>query len=66
MTDQPPPRNAGKAAIVVVAIVVAVIVAVFIGLNASHYRSLQQQQNGQDAPDSAKRGPQDLGTENQQ
>lgn len=65
MTDQPPPRKAGKAAMIVVAIVAVLIVVVFVGLNVSHYKALQQQQHGQPAPDSAKRGPQDLGTENQ-
>ncbi|AOH85063.1 hypothetical protein AWL63_14970 [Sphingomonas panacis] len=66
MTDQPPPRKAGKAAMIVVAIVAVLIVVVFIGLNVSHYTSLKNQQQGQPAPDSAKHGPQDLGTENQQ
>ena len=66
MTDQPPPRKTGKAAMIVVAIIAALIVVVFVGLNVSHYTSLQKQQQGQSAPDSAKQGPQDLGTENQQ
>lgn len=64
MTEQPPPRTAGKAAIIVVAIIIAIIVAVFIGLNLSHYKSVQQP--GQPEPGAAKQGPQDLGTANQQ
>jgi hypothetical protein len=63
VTEQPPPRNAGKAAIIVVAIVIAIVIAVFIGLNISRYKSVQQP--GQPEPGSAKQGPQDLGTENQ-
>jgi len=66
VTDQPPPRKAGKAALVFVAILAAIGIVTFIGLNVSHYNALQKQQRGQPVPDSAKRGPQDLGTENQQ
>ena len=64
MTDQPPPRAAGKAAMIVVGIVIAIIVIVFIGLNVSHYTAVQHP--GKADRGSAKQGPQDLGTENQQ
>lgn len=66
MPNQPPPRNAGKAAIVIVAIVAAIIIMIMVGLNTSHFNVKEHEKRGEPAIDSAKKGPQDLGTENQQ
>lgn len=68
MPDTTPPRNAGKAAIVIVAIIAAVWAILFVGLNLSHYRAAQSEEKGQLPPDAdtqvAKpQGPHDLGTE---
>lgn len=68
MPDTKPPRNAGKAALVIVAIIAAVWGIVFFGLNLSHHNAAQSEEQGQlppdtNAQDAKPQGPHDLGTE---
>ncbi|MBS7544708.1 hypothetical protein [Ancylobacter oerskovii] len=59
----PPPRDAKKAAIIVLAIVAAMIVAIFVGFNLYHADTLQERQAGQVDPQDLPKGPRDLQTE---
>jgi cell division protein FtsN len=66
--DTRPPRRAGRAALVIVAIVAAVWAIVFFGLNLSHHNAAQSEEKGQlppdaNAQDAKPQGPHDLGTE---
>jgi cell division protein FtsN len=68
LPDTKPPRNAGKAALVIVAIIAAVWAIVFFGLNLSHHNAAQNEEQGQlppdtNAQDAKPQGPHDLGTE---
>lgn len=68
MPNTTPPRNAGKAALFIVAIIAAVWAVIFIGLNLSHHNSAQSEEKGRlppdtNAQDAKPQGPHDLGTE---
>jgi len=58
--DPPPPRKAGKAAILAISIVAAIIVTIFIGFNLYHADTLRERQSGQVDPRDAPKTPTDL------
>ncbi|WP_306223217.1 hypothetical protein [Bosea beijingensis] len=43
----PPPRKAGRAALMIVAVIAAMIVAIFVGFNFYHADTLRERQSGQ-------------------
>lgn len=56
----PPPRNAGKLALMVVGIVGFMIVAIFVGFNLYHADTMREQQSGQLDQRDAPKSPTDL------
>lgn len=61
---EPKPKNAGKAAIVIVAIVAAIIVVIFVGRNIFHAKeNTQQNESTMTDPSAKPQGPHDLQSE---
>jgi hypothetical protein len=61
-SHRPPPRGAGKAAIIVVTIVGLMVLAIFVGFNIYHAKTLKDEQAGHVDPASAPKGTEDLGS----
>jgi hypothetical protein len=56
----PPPRKAGRAAVMIVAVIAAMIVAIFVGFNFYHADTLRERQSGQVDPQDAPKSATDL------
>lgn len=61
-SHRPPPRGAGKAAIIVVVIVGLMILAIFVGFNLYHAKTLKDEQAGHVDPADAPKSADDLGS----
>ncbi len=62
-TDQatPPPRGAGKFAVIAAAIVGMIIIVTFVGMNMQHAQTAREQEAGQVKPADAPMTEKDLG-----
>lgn len=58
--DPPPPKKAGIAAFLAVAIIGSMIVAIFLGFNLYHAETLRERQAGQVDQRDAPKSPTDL------
>jgi len=58
--EEKPPRGAGKAAIMIVAILAVMVAAIFVGFNLNHSDTLEDEQSGQVEPRDAPTTPNDL------
>ena len=58
--EEKPPRGAGKAAVIIIAIVAVMIVVIFVGFTLNHSETLEDEQSGQVEPRDAPTTPNDL------
>lgn len=60
-TSKPPPKAAGKVAILCAAVVCFIIIITFVGMNFQHAQDMRDEQNGQVKPQNAPMTDKDLG-----
>jgi len=58
--EPPPPKKAGMAALLAIAIVATMVVAIFVGFNFWHADTLRERQTGQVDKRDAPKSPTDL------